>query len=193
MGRARLSGNRDCLLLWGGEKLSEIGSQSSTVAYPLLVLALTGSPTQSGIVGLAKWLPVALFALPAGVLADAVDRKRLMIICDAVRLLGACSIVLALVVGRPLYSQIVIVAGGVLFSAARVLPFIADAGSFILSMTALAATKSRFQIPVQTRRPSLRNVRSEMGESVAWLRGQPCYRTAALLFAAGNPVYTGLR
>jgi MFS family permease len=240
MGRVRLSGNRDFLLLWGGETLSEIGSQSSTVAYPLLVLALTGSPTKSGIVGLAKWLPVALFALPAGVLADAVDRKRLMIICDAVRLLGACSIVLALVVGRPLYSQIVIVAfldgglfitsricergalrqvvapeqlqdavatneartfaagivgpslGGVLFSAARVLPFIADAGSFLFSMTALAASKSRFQISAQTRRPSLRNARSEMGEGVGWLRGQPFYRTTALLFAAGNPVYTGL-
>ena len=83
------------MLLWSGEVLSELGSQTSTVAYPLLVLALTGSAAKAGVVGLAKWLPLAVFSLPAGVLADRVDRKRLMIGCDAVRMLAAASIVAA--------------------------------------------------------------------------------------------------
>jgi len=108
--RSRPFLNRDFQLLWIGETLSELGSQSSTVAYPLLVLALTGSPARAGIVGLAKWLPLAIFSLPAGVLADRVDRKRLMIGCDAVRLLGAASIVFALVLAHPTFLQIVAVA-----------------------------------------------------------------------------------
>ena len=68
MRRWPLLGNRDFMLLWGGEVVSELGSQASTVAYPLLVLSLTGSAKQAGIVGLAKWLPLAVFAVPAGVL-----------------------------------------------------------------------------------------------------------------------------
>jgi MFS family permease len=238
MRRRPLFRNRDFLLLWGGETLSEVGSQSATVAYPLLVLALTGSATKAGIVGLARWLPVALFSLPAGVLADAVDRKRLMIACDVIRLIGAGSIVLALLIGEPAYLQIVVVAfvdggsfatsficergalrqmvpadqvqdavasneartyaagivgpslGGLLFAAAQALPFIADAASYVCSMTAIAATRSPFQI--ETRRPSLRNARAEIAEGVGWLRSQPFYRTTSLLFAFGNPVYSGL-
>jgi MFS family permease len=193
MRRWPLLGNRDFMLLWGGEVLSELGSQAATVAYPLLVLSLTGSAAKAGIVGLAKWLPLAVFALPAGVLADRVDRKRLMIGCDLIRMLAAASIVIALIVGRPPFVQIFIAAfldgalficsyicergalsqivpveelqdavtqneartfaagivgpslGGVLFSIARSLPFIADTASFLSSMTAIAATESRFQ------------------------------------------------
>src|SRR5579875_2831260 len=122
MRRRRFLLNRDFQLLWVGEALSDVGSQSSTVAYPLLVLALTGSPAKAGVVGLAKWLPLAIFSLPAGVLADRFNRKRLMIGCDVIRMLGAASVVLALALGRPAFAQIVIVAflDGGLFAAAHI-------------------------------------------------------------------------
>jgi predicted MFS family arabinose efflux permease len=235
-----LLGNRDFMLLWGGEVLSELGSQTSTVAYPLLVLALTGSAAKAGIVGLAKWLPLALFALPAGVLADRLDRKRLMIACDAIRMAAAASIVVMLLVSRPAYVQIVAVAfidgalfitsyicergalrhlveveqlqdavvqneartfaasivgpslGGVLFSVTRSLPFIADTASFISSMTAISLTKSTFQSSAKRAELSWRTLASELSGGFSWLRGQPFFRTCALLFAAGNPVFTGL-
>jgi hypothetical protein len=102
--------NRDYMLFWSGEALSELGSQTSTVAYPLLVLTLTGSAAKAGVVGLAKWLPLAIFAIPAGALADRVDRKRLMIASDAIRMLGAASIVAALWLGRPPFAQVAMVA-----------------------------------------------------------------------------------
>jgi hypothetical protein len=98
------------MLLWSGEVLSELGSQVSTVAYPQLILALTGSDAKAGVVALAKWLPLALFALRAGALADRVDRKRLMIVCDAVRMIAAASMVPALWIGEPTYPQIITVA-----------------------------------------------------------------------------------
>jgi len=121
-GSPSLGRNRDFMLLWSGETLSELGSQISTVAFPLLVLALTGSPAQAGVVGLAKWLPLALFALPAGVAADRVNRKHLMIACDAGRALALASIPVVLAIGRPPYLQIIAVAfvDGALFAVSHI-------------------------------------------------------------------------
>ena len=58
--------NRDFVLLESGRLLSTAGSQLTTIAYPLLVLALTHSPAKAGIVSFARAIPLALFALPAG-------------------------------------------------------------------------------------------------------------------------------
>jgi MFS family permease len=67
--------NRDFVLLQAGRLLSNAGTQSTTIAYPLLVLALTHSPAKAGIVSFARSLPFALLALPAGVAADRWNRK----------------------------------------------------------------------------------------------------------------------
>ncbi|HEX8930122.1 MAG TPA: MFS transporter, partial [Actinomycetota bacterium] len=71
--------NRDFMLLQLGQLLSNAGTQSTAIAYPLLVLAMTGSAAKAGIVSFARALPLALFALPAGVAADRRNRKRLML------------------------------------------------------------------------------------------------------------------
>src|SRR5579862_9101971 len=87
--------NRDFQLLWGGQAVSLLGSQTSKIAYPLLVLAMTGSPFKAGIAGFAAMLGYLLFPLPAGGLADRYDRKRIMIGCDAIRLAAVGSIAVA--------------------------------------------------------------------------------------------------
>ena len=102
--------NRDFMLLWGGQTLSELGSQFSLVAYPLLVLALTGSAAKAGVVGFAKTVPIAVFALPAGALADRVNRKHLMVACDGVRAIALVTIPVALAAGGVPYAVIVAVA-----------------------------------------------------------------------------------
>jgi MFS family permease len=102
--------NRDYLLVWGGQGLSELGSQVSTVAYPLLVLALTGSPARAGVVGLAATIPLPLMALPAGVLADRFDRKRLMVTCDAMRAAALAALSIAVLSGSVAYPVAVAVA-----------------------------------------------------------------------------------
>ena len=92
--------NGEFVLLWGGiQALSGLGSQISQIAFPLLVLAVTGSPAKAGIVGFAQQLPIALLALPAGALADHLNRKRLMIACDAIRAVALLSIPIALATG----------------------------------------------------------------------------------------------
>jgi predicted MFS family arabinose efflux permease len=102
--------NRDFLLLWSGQVVSAAGSAVSSVAFPLLVLALTGSPARAGVVGFAGTLPYLLFQLPAGGLADRWERRRTMIVCDVLRGLALGSIAVAYVAGVLTVAQIAIVA-----------------------------------------------------------------------------------
>lgn len=92
--------NRDYLLLWSGQALSDIGSAVSELAFPLLVLAVTHSPAQAGFVAALRALPATLFSLLAGVLVDRWDRKRVMLVCDAGRALSLASIPVAYALGH---------------------------------------------------------------------------------------------
>jgi MFS family permease len=102
--------NRDYMLVWAGQAVSELGSQVSTVAYPLLVLADTHSPAKAGVVGLAATLPLPLLALPAGMLADHFDRKRLMLGCDALRAMALAALTVAVLSGGVAYGVVAAVA-----------------------------------------------------------------------------------
>ncbi len=88
------------LLLWGGQGVSAVGSQGSQLALPLLMLALTGSPAQAGLLGGLRGLAYLLFGLPAGALVDRWNRRRVMLLCDIGRALAFGSIALALAAGR---------------------------------------------------------------------------------------------
>jgi MFS family permease len=110
--RARLgvlSVNRSFARLWAGEALSEAGSQVTTIAMPLLVLSLTGSPAKAGFIGVARSVASPLSMLPAGVLADRLDRRRLMIVCALGRTIAIGSVPLALVLGTPSLTQLILV------------------------------------------------------------------------------------
>src|SRR5947208_3999129 len=116
-----LGRNRDFLLFQAGQLLSSTGSSLSSVAYPLLVLALTHSPPKAGVVAFARLLPSPLLGLLAGAAADRWDRRRMMLAADAVR--AAALALLALVVAfRPAYWPIPLLAfvegaGDAFFSA----------------------------------------------------------------------------
>src|SRR5258707_1473580 len=92
--------NQDYLLLWCGQAISTIGWSVSGRAFPLLVLAVTGSPVQAGLVAALNALATALVTLPAGVLVDRWDRKRVMLFCDMCRLANIASIPLAMLSGH---------------------------------------------------------------------------------------------
>lgn len=102
--------NRDFLLLQSGQVLSTIGSESTAIAYPLLVLAVTHSPAKAGIVGFARILPWALFGFAAGVVTDRLPRKRVMISGDVVRIFLMTSVVVVIALGHITFAQIAIVA-----------------------------------------------------------------------------------
>jgi MFS family permease len=108
--RTPLRRNRDFTLLQLGQALSTLGSQTSAIAYPLLVLALTHSPAQAGLVGFARLIPYPLFVLAAGVVVDRLDRRRVMIVSDLVRTVAVASIVVGLALDTLTVTQIAIVA-----------------------------------------------------------------------------------
>ena len=98
------------MLLQAGQLLSNAGTQTSSIAYPLLVLAVTGSAAKTGVVSFARILPAALFALPAGLAADHWNRKWLMIVADGVRVLAIGSLAAAILLHSAPFWTIVVVA-----------------------------------------------------------------------------------
>jgi MFS family permease len=92
---APLSRNRDYQLLWISQALSTAGFSASMIALPLLVLAVTGSPAISGLVLGVDAAAQMIAGLPAGALADRWNRKKMMLVCEAVQAVGVGSLVLA--------------------------------------------------------------------------------------------------
>lgn len=72
-----------------GAFLSEIGNQMQIVAIAWQVYEMTRNPASLGLIGLANFLPIILFSLIGGLVADKVDRKKLLIISQATQLILA--------------------------------------------------------------------------------------------------------
>lgn len=107
---APLRHDRDYRWLWSGQVVSGIGNQITRVALPYQVFVLTGSTLAVGALTLVQLLPILLFALGAGSLADAMDRRRLLIITQAG--MAVCSAVLFLLAasGTPPLAALFVVA-----------------------------------------------------------------------------------
>lgn len=88
------------MLLWGGQLGSWLGTEVSGIAVPLIVLALTGSPAQAGAVAGIRGLVYVCWAIPAGVVIDRFERKRVMFIANLGSGLAMASIALALALDR---------------------------------------------------------------------------------------------
>jgi MFS family permease len=101
--------NLNYMLLWSGQLVSSVGTRVSMLAFPLLVLAITHSPAQAGLIAAMRGLPYALFILPAGALVDRWNRKRVMILCDSGRAMALGSIPVALLLGHLTIVQLYIV------------------------------------------------------------------------------------
>ena len=86
--------DRDYRWLWSGQVVNGIGNQITRIALPYQVYVLTGSTLTIAALALFQLVPILLFALGAGSLADAVDRRRLLMATQAG--LATCSVALVL-------------------------------------------------------------------------------------------------
>ena len=94
-----------------GQIVSVTGSQMQWVAINWHVYLLTKSPFALGLVGLFRGLPIILCSLAGGVLADAVDRKRLMIVTQVIMLASAALLTVGTLAGMESVWPIYILSG----------------------------------------------------------------------------------
>jgi MFS family permease len=95
-----LVSNRNYRLLFSASAISNLGDGVSALAFPWLASLITRDPFLIATVAFATRLPWLLFSLPAGVITDRGDRKRLMVMADLLRLLLTAGVV-ALIVTLP--------------------------------------------------------------------------------------------
>lgn len=82
--------------LWSSSAVSNLGDGVAQIAYPWLASAVTRSPVLIALIAVVQRLPWLLFSLPAGVITDRVDRRKLMLSMNVFR--TAITVVVALVV-----------------------------------------------------------------------------------------------
>jgi len=235
--------NRDFLLLWSGQIVSAIGSQVSLIAFPWLILAITGSPAQAGLIAAIRTLPYILFGLPAGALIDRWNRKRVMILCDTGRALALFSIPFAFACGWLTAVQLYLVSfiegvfflffslaeaaalprvvpqeqlsgatarnefvysisgllgpsfSGILYATGNVVPFLADAVSYVVSICSLLFIKTPFQ-QGRTAAPAvgsrfIARLWTEILDGIHWLWHHAVIRFLAVLVSGFDLCGTG--
>lgn len=72
-----------------GAFLSEIGNQMQVVAVAWQVYDITRNPVSLGLIGVANFLPIIIFSLIGGLVADKVDRKKLLVVSQGAQLILA--------------------------------------------------------------------------------------------------------
>jgi hypothetical protein len=102
--------NHNFRLLWIGQVLSDLGTQIGALAYPLLVLSLTHSALIAGTVGTAASAAAFAVRLPAGALADRLDRRRTMIACDGARTGALVALAVLVATGAVAWPVVMVVA-----------------------------------------------------------------------------------
>jgi MFS family permease len=229
--------NRSFNLLWSSQLTSDLGSNMSALAFPLLVLALTGSAVTAGLVGTGGALVRLALRLPSGVIADRVNRKRAMIGCDAIRLVVFVALGILVLSGRatlpmifaaalieavattifgtmesaslrnvvPLPQLPVAVArnearmasagligpplGGVLFSIARGVPFLADALSYLCSMIGVSLIRTPMQ---EERTEPAGSVGGDLREGIRFAFNEPFVRAVLFIAPVINIGFNGM-
>ena len=71
--------------LWSASVVSNLGDGAGAIAFPWLASAVTRDPVLIAVITVARLLPWLVFTLPAGVVTDRLDRRRIMVWADTAR------------------------------------------------------------------------------------------------------------
>ena len=102
------SGFSKFLVLWSGDFISQIGGGLTSFGLGVYIYNKTGSAAQMALITLLGFLPTLVLSVPAGVLADMYDRRKLMMIGDGCSALGILYILLSMQKGDASLFQICI-------------------------------------------------------------------------------------
>ena len=81
----RLFKSRNFVIFWFGEMVSVIGDHISLIAFPWLVLQMTGSATLTGLVFAVQGIPRAILMLAGGAVVDRTSPRLVMLVTNALR------------------------------------------------------------------------------------------------------------
>ena len=152
--RGKLWRHPDFLKLWTGESVSVFGSQVTVLAVPTVaILILHAGPFQVGILSALEFLAFPTLGLVAGVYADRLRRRPIMIVCDIGRGLALGSIPVAFLLNLLTLEQLYFVAllTGIFtvffdVSYQSYLPALVDRPNLIEGNTKLEITRSTAQV-----------------------------------------------
>jgi MFS family permease len=88
-------------ILMTGSTVSMFGTRISTIAFPLLILHLSGSALVAGLVAFAAMAPSIVIYIPAGALVDQWDPGRVLLASEFGRGIAIATVVVGLAVGKP--------------------------------------------------------------------------------------------
>ena len=94
--------------MWVGQAVSALGLGISSFAYPLVVLAATGSTAKAGLVGSVLTGTTFFLRLPTGALVDRWNRKMILVVGDAGRAIAAGTFPLTLALGHFFFLQVLV-------------------------------------------------------------------------------------
>jgi MFS family permease len=102
--------HRDFRLVFIGQLVSSFGSFITYVALPVQVYDLTKSSAVVGLIGTVQLVPLFATALWGGAVADALDRRKLLLRCEALMMLGSVALVLNSLAEEPSLALLFVVA-----------------------------------------------------------------------------------
>jgi MFS family permease len=182
-GLVPLRRNRNFRLLWTGQVLSDLGSEFGVLAYPLLLLALTGSPVIAGAGATVTSIVAFCVRLPAGALADRLDRRKTMIVSDGIRMVVLAGLALGVGLHSISWEVVLIVAvidrvGDTIFSPASTsaLPSIVEGAQL---EDAWAATEAR-QYAAGLGGPALGGLLFSVGAAIPFVGDSLSYGVSVL-------------
>lgn len=91
--------HRDYRLIWSAEFISTTGTQMQRVAIAWQVYDLTGDALKLGLLGLARFVPIVIFGMLGGVLADQRDRRKILFVSQAALMMTSLILAAASLVG----------------------------------------------------------------------------------------------
>ncbi|HEY4844317.1 MAG TPA: MFS transporter [Candidatus Dormibacteraeota bacterium] len=187
----RLWRHPDFLKLWAGDTVSQFGSQVTLLAVPTVaILVLHAGPFQVGLLSALEFLAFPTLGLVAGVYADRLPRRPIMIVCDLGRMLALGTIPVAFLVNALTLEQLYVVAllTGIFtvffdVSYQSYLPVLVDRSNLLEGNTKLEISRSAAQVSG----PAV------AGFLIQWLGGAKAVAFDALSFLASAIALSAIR
>lgn len=150
VGFARLLADPNVRRLWTTQLCSSGGESLAQIAMPLLVYQLTGSARMVGFMALVLIVPRVILAPVTGLLADRVDRRRLMIAADVARLVLVSVVPLTTTVWQLALLAVLIAAGNAAGRPAELaaVPSVAGARRLVVTLSLLQVSNGIIRIAI---------------------------------------------